>query len=985
MLLNGETGPHAAASGRDRAIAETQPTQASAATVQWLQPNRGLRFIDFEIPLTGLTDVVYRFVEESHATAHIADAADSAALVPLPERGSDLPMHPISGAPLQAGDVITVRVHDCLTRLSGCWLPLPFLRTLAQRDASRADVGPENWARLFIAPPDDNDLWTAPFVRATLVFDTAIDPRPRNEQVPYAGPNLEDVRRGATFALGAGLADAGAFLSQPWVGFALRAALRDPRSDGASQRLASRDAAHYLALLSWLDRQAALPAVRFATPERARRRASEAIQLVIDMDDAEIAAMLVDARGQGQPLSLRDLSAPQRRATGPWPAHVEFARAPFGDPASDRLSGRPDAFAWPSLVRVGPEGVRLAAHASAVEGVTGTTRLLSAYRERDARHTSWRYADQDAAALAPGGGVAGPLLRHLSEDGRPRASDGADGPPALRARFARASIVSFAVSELVLHALAQLDGEGGGFARGEHGPAGQEHAATLTQVVVTAPASFTGEERAALLACVQAGIDLVWQGFGWAHEADQGGGRVEASNDSAANDGDEPAVPARPQVRLGVDPGLAEQLVYVARQPALAPMHRPTAAPAQHAARAFFTRGAEHTRVMTLHAGYAFTSMSITDALRPGVGATVPVLFAERTGVAANGLIDAVARRLIVPAVVNHLLAHNGDDLSALLDRDEHDIATLDGRLASQVWHKVCRPAATALVGLLPRWPAAQDGVQARRASVGRLIAGAPAPLQPLPACAAQLQTLSGVSGLPASWLADVRVTLDVAWLRGLAHAHYAPVFDAAAGLIIEHRCGTLLLAGGYADLLLEDEGLIGRLPLEPHRIVGVGEGPGGAWAAPMQARVQRVTALHGAALAAATGLDQQLQPPEAGPLALGAPGRRLPLCRSGARGNGSGEARRQERGEARQQECGARAGTSAALHEQSNGAAPAAAAATVAAGERRARSAVDAPPSRFDDVPPSQPSQAIDGPAKPVHADQSAIVPPPRIAGVPR
>ena len=59
------------------------------------------------------------------------------------------------------------------------------------------------------------------------------------------------------------------------------------------------------------------------------------------------------------PLLMRDLSKPWQVTDGPLSSRLEFSRAVFGEEALSRWSGRTQAFAWPSLARVGREADRL--------------------------------------------------------------------------------------------------------------------------------------------------------------------------------------------------------------------------------------------------------------------------------------------------------------------------------------------------------------------------------------------------------------------------------------------------------------------------------------------------------------------------------------------------------------------------------------------------------------------------------------------------
>ena len=58
-------------------------------------------------------------------------------------------------------------------------------------------------------------------------------------------------------------------------------------------------------------------------------------------------------------LCLRDLSKPNEEYSGLFESRVEFSDLSFGSDSFSRMSGRNNAFVWPSFVRFSPEAVRL--------------------------------------------------------------------------------------------------------------------------------------------------------------------------------------------------------------------------------------------------------------------------------------------------------------------------------------------------------------------------------------------------------------------------------------------------------------------------------------------------------------------------------------------------------------------------------------------------------------------------------------------------
>ena len=123
------------------------------------------------------------------------------------------------------------------------------------------------------------------------------------------------------------------------------------------------------------------------------------VDIVIDLGNSRTCGLLIEAQPdqlgaditQAVKLQLRDLSRPELVYSDPFDSRLEFSRASFGRDHLSLRSGRAEAFAWPTIVRVGPEATRLASLRRGSEGATGLSGPKRYLWDDDPRRDSWRF------------------------------------------------------------------------------------------------------------------------------------------------------------------------------------------------------------------------------------------------------------------------------------------------------------------------------------------------------------------------------------------------------------------------------------------------------------------------------------------------------------------------------------------------------------------------------------------------------------------
>ena len=407
---------------------------------------------------------------------------------------------------------------------AGVWIPLPFLRVRERRpDGNHLfDQGPWNWARarLVELPAPDADGHTH---RVTLAFDTQL--LPTREGRPYLAPSPLDMQSGEEFALSDAQADTDGLLDQEWVrdwlfqhfhGFELRR--RAPRRVDEAELRASPDAeAAWLTLLTLLQRVVQPPKLRFTFIDHgptARLNHPVDVDLVLDIGNSRTCGILMETSGDAPVdmndsyrLELRDLSQPEQVYDEPFPSRIEFVRSAFGDEKLSRRSGRPGAFLWPTVTRVGFEAQALSWHSHGAEGHTGLASPKRYLWDTDARYHPWRFNPGPNAAGGDSGPVTtGAFVGYLREDGEELASG---EPPAVTALFSRSALMSFLVAEVLLHAFVQANSPARRYER-----VYSDAPRRLRRVILTMPTAMPLAERKLFTRRVNTAVRLTWRALG---------------------------------------------------------------------------------------------------------------------------------------------------------------------------------------------------------------------------------------------------------------------------------------------------------------------------------------------------------------------------------------------------------------------------------------------------------------------------------------
>jgi hypothetical protein len=458
-----------------------------------------------------------------------------------------------------------VPMATTLEQLNGAWLPVPFLRF---RPPGKFDEGPANWARMRLVALDGPDL-EGHTHRLTLAFDTRT--LPRRDNTAYLCPTDDDINAGANFRLATMTIDMRWFMDQSWVKEWLEELFREANPGLDSQEMEEAlgerlHLAHYLNVLSLLHRPIKAehrnpPTPRVEIPDLkviAQNEGAIPIDLVLDVGNSRTCGILIEDHEQSgmglkqnYVLELRDLVDPERVYREPFESRVEFSQTFFGKDHLSVKSGRPDAFLWPTIARVGVEAGRLAGRRRGTEGSTGLSSPKRYLWDEELYRHGWRFNCAYVRTDTEPHATAAPFSHLINERGDALyALPEEEQMPVFKPHYSRSSLMTFMLAEVLAQALMQTNSPAQRVRQGHTNRPRQ-----LRSITLTVPPAMPQAERSLLVSRLKQTVALVWKSLGWHND-------VEESNPHEASDDGTLQVPI-PKLRVEWDEASCGQLVYL--------------------------------------------------------------------------------------------------------------------------------------------------------------------------------------------------------------------------------------------------------------------------------------------------------------------------------------------------------------------------------------------------------------------------------------
>lgn len=526
-----------------------QQTQRLAELVDWrdevtLVPGSGTQILDFGFRLDRVEMKSARFIER---VVGGDETQEEWALMPL--SGDPDADEAVEAAARTDDDPYSVRPVAALEPFLSKWVPVPVLRLRNDRGPGgeeRFDPGPTCWARMRVVELDRPDPATGHSHRVQLALDTTLiddTDAPR-----YLGPSRSDAEKSREFRFVSDPAQMDWFLRrlepggdgemldlQKWVSDWLEDLFLSFKRAQRPGRPVTRESlphkfehwARFLAFLRLVDHAVRVPRLRLVNTVSRDGVTPVEVELVLDVGNSRTCGILIE-RFPGEsrldlarsfPLEIRDLSRPEFHYSGLFESRVEFADYRMGDERFASRSGRRDAFQWPSIVRIGPEALRLVASEEGTETASGLSSPKRYLWDDTPLRQDWRVHHHNDPNNLPRSlrsamrflNESGDVLEQVEEDERARLMPRgkASRNLAIRPRFARSSLFGFMLAEIIAHALIQVNAPGGRARRPQ-----SELPRRLDRIILTLPTALTAQEQAIIRSRARGALKLVWSLMG---------------------------------------------------------------------------------------------------------------------------------------------------------------------------------------------------------------------------------------------------------------------------------------------------------------------------------------------------------------------------------------------------------------------------------------------------------------------------------------
>ena len=505
-----------------------------------LVPYSGIQILDFGFDLHSLNMRPFKFLERDFTTER-GEFLKQLHCLTNPDNPSAVP----SVQPTRDDDEYSIRIEASLEPFLEKWVPVPVLRIQDVRRADgkeQFDQGPTNWARMRIVELPESDSIGAHTHRIQLALDTSLEER--TEEQAYVAPEISDAQKSREFRLVTGYGEMGWFLKQShsslaagvvdgqrWVSEWLETLFHDfkkaerPNFNPNKHPHSCEHWARYITYLSIVSHATNPPIMRFVDTVSPRDALNPVnVDLVLDIGNSRTCGIAieqfpgggaVDLRHSYQ-LEIRDLGKPEMSYKGLFPSRVEFADINFGPEYFSQKSGRGKAFVWPSIVRMGSEAIRLVQGEEGTETTSGLSSPKRYLWDTELVQQDWRFHNHKDDQGLPRCALA--AMKHLNETGdvlaqiaydeenrlRPRGE--ASRTFAIRPRFSRSSLFGFMLSEIIAHAMVQINDPAAKLTRAQ-----KNLPRRLNRIILSLPTATPIKEQAIIRSRTHGAVKIIWE------------------------------------------------------------------------------------------------------------------------------------------------------------------------------------------------------------------------------------------------------------------------------------------------------------------------------------------------------------------------------------------------------------------------------------------------------------------------------------------
>ena len=618
-------------------------------------------------------------------------------------------VNPITDEPVSdQSELLSINYEYALETFLNKWVPLPFFRGAddISLNEKRYRFGPTDWCRIRITKIIGDIEFTH---KAVLAFDThvqsEIDVINASAEHGYPALATSDVNEAGDFAFVSNILHNSWFLRLDWLNAWLeefytkyKHGTKAKPTDYHSEHIA-----RYVTLLELLNETNLVPNVKLIDP---KRYDPINVDLVLDIGNARTIGMLIERNSEqslnlsnGSKLEIRDLTNPELIYQNTFSSYVTFSEPNFGDPNSHaRGAGRiRPSFSWPSVVRVGDEAVKLSAQSRRDQGQTSMSspkRYLWDLKPRPSGE-EWRFSTDPSDTISPQKPVnMGEFVGYVNNDGIPLDIQNPNRYPnatllkttnifpVTEPRFSRSSMMMFLMSEIIAHALVQLNSPA---KRSER--QNPDIPRRLSRIILTTPPAMSIAEKNMFESWANWAVDIIWKTLEW----EQFGEKLKEYRQ-------------RPKIHFNLDEASATQLVFI---------YNEIDSKFSGVAKDFFKiygqirhgENIESLRVASIDIGGGTTDMVITTYLNKSENVTSILEpkqeFRESFNFAGDDILKAVIENHIIPEIIQQFSPSRKTIVKSEVDKKFKDAVGVPEReknIRSQLTQQFLLPLALKII-----------------------------------------------------------------------------------------------------------------------------------------------------------------------------------------------------------------------------------------------------------------------------------------------
>jgi len=345
---------------------------------------------------------------------------------------------------------------------------------------------------------------------------------------------------------------------------------------------------------------------------------------------------------------LRDLGKPHCKYEDPFESRVEFAIPSFGNAyfsAQSGLRGTSVSFAWPSMVRTGPQAMRLAAQRSANLGMSGLSSPKRYLWDEEKYPYKWylnQTEDNGQDGRKKSLATMWPMNQYINGEGQPLdelADD--DRVSAMEPNYSRSSLMCFMLCEVLAHAMVQINNPQR-LEKTRHPDVPRQ----LRHIILTVPPAMPAPERKIFEKRMEQAIGLVWRCNGWCPDDRETPFRELAGKCN----------PPLPDVHVQWDEATCAQMVYLYNEVENHFGGHPERFFAAMQLPQNQSQDGRSLRIASIDIGGGTTDLVVTQySMGAGKGSNAPIipkqLFREGFKIAGDDILLNLIDRFILPAL----------------------------------------------------------------------------------------------------------------------------------------------------------------------------------------------------------------------------------------------------------------------------------------------------------------------------------------------